>query len=221
MAVLHSGTSDDGDPILSWLGCSGSGPFGITSALLTSFSGEHDYVESTPSPNKTMFSITGDSKEVDCGELFRRNPRGFDCDLRRRKFVSGGSSRLLRYTSVQRGGISRLTYGRAPGQNFLDANNSWPIWQSSFRPNQCREKGEHNLPLTDSRHVHHQFSLQRFSRVVHLSLSFGCGSMFKFEVFVVSRKYFSLWFPGLRLAGPFAFRVLVLAPVLANSLKKL
>jgi hypothetical protein len=45
--------------------------------------------------------------------------------------------------------------------------------------------------------------------------------MFKFEVFVVSRKYFSLWFPGLRLAGPFAFRVLVLAPVLANSLKKL
>jgi len=39
--------------------------------------------------------------------------------------------------------------------------------------------------------------------------------MFKFEVFVVSRKYFSLWFPGLRLAGPFAFRVLVLALVLA------
>ena len=110
MAVLHSGTSDDGDPILSWRGCSGSGPFGITSALLTSFSGEHDYVESTPSPSRTMFSITGDSKEVDCGELFRRNPRGFDCDLRRRKFVSGGSSRLLRYTSVQRGGISRLTW---------------------------------------------------------------------------------------------------------------
>jgi hypothetical protein len=32
--------------------------------------------------------------------------------------------------------------------------------------------------------------------------------MFKFEMFVVSRRYFSLWFPGLRLAGPFAFRVL-------------
>ena len=62
--------------------------------LLTSFSGEYPYVEPTPSSDRTVFSITGDSEEVDCGELLRRNPPGFDCDLRRRNFVSGDGSRL-------------------------------------------------------------------------------------------------------------------------------